>query len=165
MNGPHRSLRRVLACLAGLAGLAVYAATADASQARPASVLRTITFATPWTGGHQTQIDLGTKGLGPGDIFLITGRPMLSQGNQIGTLEGVEAILSSAHDGIVSQQATLRLAGGRVMVEGVGRQDDKPFRLAVVGGTGNYIHASGQLTALGEDAKNKLYLFKLVLRR
>lgn len=168
MNRTHTSVGRGLACLAGLAGLAVYATTAaDASQRQPQlqpqRMARTIEFATPWDGGHQTLIDLGTKGVGPGDSFLFTGQPLLSHGSRIGTLEGIETILSSTHNGIVSQQATLRLRGGRVMVEGIGRHDDKPFRLAVVGGTGKYIYATGQLTVLGADQKHKQTLWKLVL--
>ena len=151
----------VLITSAAVVGTAV-AANAD-SSARPKGS-RTIVFTTPWTGGEQTYIDLGSPGQGPGDIFLIADLPVLVGGKRIGSLEGTETILSDAHDGTVSQQATVRLPGGNVMLEGVGRHDDSPFRLAVVGGTGNFNRARGEMVVVGEDEPNKQNIQKLVLR-
>ena len=125
---------------------------------------RTIVFATPWSGGEQTYIDLGSPGEGPGDVFLVADLPVLIDGQRIGSLEGTETIVSGAHDGTVSQQVTLRLPGGSVMLEGVGRHDDSPFRLAVVGGTGTFNRARGEMVVVGEDEPNKQNIQKLALR-
>lgn len=125
---------------------------------------RTIVFTTPWTGGEQTYIDLGPAGQGPGDVFLIADLPVHVGGKRVGSLEGLETIVSDAHDGTVSQQVTLRLPGGNVMLEGVGRHDDASFRLAVVGGTGNFRTARGELIIVGEDAEHQQNIQKLVLR-
>jgi hypothetical protein len=117
----------------------------------------------PFNGGKQTHIDLGRHGFGPGDMFLSTGMPVRAHGKRIGTLDGVETLLSAAHHGIVSQQATLRLRGGNIMMDGIGRHDDHPFRLAVTGGTGTYSNVRGQLTVVREDDRRKINIVRLDL--
>jgi hypothetical protein len=110
-----------------------------------------------------TELDLGEEGLGPGDMFLVTDVPMNSEGRRIGTMEGIETILAAAHDGTVSQELTLRLTGGEVMVEGVVRHDDAPYELAVVGGTERYLKARGQLEYLGDDEQAKVSRLRLTV--
>ena len=51
------------------------------------------------------------------------------------------------------------------MFEGIGRHTDTPFRLAVVGGTGNYAFARGQLTVLHEGHSRGVVVFRLIVRR
>ena len=150
----------------GLAGVLIVAsgAAADARQERSAP-LETLTLTTPFDGGTTRHVDLGKKGISAGDLFLGTGAPVYAQGKRIGTMDGVETIVSAAHDGTVSQQGTLRLAGGNIMLEGIGRHTDTPFRLAVVGGTGNYAFARGQLTVLREDDSRGVVVFRLIVQR
>lgn len=147
---------------AAVVGTAVVA-NADSSATQPNGT-RTITFTTPWSGGEQTYIDLGSPGQGPGDVFLVADLPVLVGGKRIGSLEGTETILSAAHDGTVSQQVTVRLPGGSVMLEGVGRHNDSPFRLAVAGGTGKFNRARGEMVVVGEDEPNKQNIQQLILR-
>jgi hypothetical protein len=151
----------VLVTSAAVVGGAV-TANADSSVAQPKGS-HTIVFATPWTGGEQTYLDLGSPGQGSGDVFLIADLPVLVRGQRVGSLEGTETILSDAHDGTVSQQVTVRLPDGNVMLEGVGRHDDSPFRLAVVGGTGAFNRARGEMVVVGEDEPNKQNIQKLVV--
>jgi hypothetical protein len=151
----------------GLAGTALLTSALAASAAPTESRTRaaeTIVFATPWDGGQLNYVDLGAKGVGPGDLFLITGLPMRADGKRIGTMEAVETILSARHDGTVGLQVTLRLPGGNVMIDGIGRHTDQPFRLAVVGGTGKYSNVRGQLVLVREDEERKVTIERLVIR-
>jgi len=149
---------------AGAILLAISGTTADAY--RPArDATQTLTFSTPFNGGVTRHVDLGKQGISAGDVFLVTGVPMNADGERIGTMDGLETIVSTAHDGTVSQQLTLRLARGMIMLEGVGRHTDTPFRLAVVGGTRDYAFARGQLTLLREDNTHGVVFFRLILRR
>ena len=150
----------------GLAGALLMAsgAAADAGQRRTAPQ-QTFTFTTLFEGGTTRYVDLGKKGISAGDLFLTTGTPVYAQGKRIGTMDGVETIVTAAHDGTVSQQGTLRLAGGNIMLEGIGRHTDTPFRLAVVGGTRDYAFARGQLTVLREDNSRGVVVFRLIVRR
>ena len=144
-----------------------------AAQSTPASGSSSVnsgrevlTLAVPWTGGHQQYVDLGAKGMGPGDLFLTTDVPVLNNttGARIGTTDGVELIVSALHDGTVTNQMTFRLPGGHVDVNGVVRHTDQPFRVPVVGGTGRYARVRGQLTLLREDERRKVEVFQLDLR-
>jgi hypothetical protein len=127
----------------------------------------TLTIDEPFQGGTGSYIDLGTKDIGPGDMFLGTGVPALSHatGKRIGTFDSAETIVSGAHNGIVDQTTTLRLRDGLIMFGGVVRHDDKPLRSAVIGGTGRYAQARGQLTELREDTGRKVTVLRLDLYR
>ena len=67
-------------------------------------------------------------GLGPGDMFTITGLPVHDEttGRRIGSVDATETILSAWHDGTVIQEATYRLRGGTVTVSGALRHTDHP---------------------------------------
>jgi hypothetical protein len=127
---------------------------------------KTITVTTPFDGGSTRHVDLGRKSPrgGPGDLFLATGVPLSDEqtGRRVGTLEGVETVLSAAHGGTVSFSGTLRLQGGTLQVEGVIRHSDRHPALAVVGGTGDYAGASGEMTD-AEDEKRKLSIETITL--
>ena len=137
----------------------------DAGVSSPAT--ETMVLAFPWQGGHQRFIDRGKKGIGPGDLFLGVGMPILDNrtGKQIGTSDAVELIVSARHDGTVTSQSTLRLPGGHIDVDGVVRHTDKPFRTTVTGGTGRYLGVGGQLTLLRSDESRKVEVMRLELVR
>lgn len=124
-------------------------------------------LAFPWQGGHQKFIDTGKKGIGPGDLFLGVGMPVLDNatGEQIGTSDAVELIVSGRHDGTVTSQSTMRLPGGHVELDGIVRHTDKPFRATVTGGTGAYLGVQGQITLLKSDKDRKVEVMKLELIR
>jgi hypothetical protein len=138
-------------------------AAADAGASRPAT--ETLVLAFPWTGGHQRFIDRGKKGIGPGDLFLGVGMPILNNrtGERIGTSDAVELIVSARHDGTVTSQSTLRLPGGHIDIDGVIRHTDQPLRTTVTGGTGRYLGVGGQLTLLREDERRKVEVMRLEL--
>jgi hypothetical protein len=126
-----------------------------------------LTLSSPFEGGDFHYIDLGKKGLGPGDIFTIAGLPVRDEttGRRVGTMDASETILSARHDGTVIQEATYRLRGGTVTVAGALRHTDQPIRLPVTGGTGDYLGVTGQLHELREDDDRNVSIFRLVLIR
>jgi hypothetical protein len=137
----------------------------DTQREAPTPVTTTIVYDEPFTGGHGHYVDLAKKGLGPGDLFLGVGIPMLDHGtgDRIGRTDATETIVSGRHDGTVEMNETLRLPGGLIMLSGVVRHTDRPFRLAVVGGTGAYADARGQVTQVKEDSKHKVTVLRLDL--
>jgi hypothetical protein len=134
-------------------------------RAAPTPVTTQIVYDEPFTGGHGHFIDLAKKGLGAGDMFLGVGLPLLDHetGDRIGTMDATEIIVSGRHDGTVEMNETLRLKGGLVMISGVVRHTDTPFRMAVVGGTGAYADARGQVTQLKEDRHRNVTVIQLDL--
>lgn len=123
----------------------------------------TTLVAVPFNGGKQRQINLGGKGLGAGDMFLTTGTPVRDDatGHRLGTLDGIETIIAPAHNGTVSQQLTMRLAAGSLTFAGVIRHSDRHPTLAIIGGTGIYDTARGQLILQREDNTRKVTVFTL----
>ena len=104
----------VLAATPTSASNTAAASAAFAGASRPST--ETMVLAFPWQGGHQRFIDTGKKGIGPGDVFLGVGMPILNNrtGERIGTSDAVELIVSARHDGTVTSQSTLRLPGGHI---------------------------------------------------
>ncbi len=137
------------------------------SSAAPARTTQTMVLAFPWTGGHQKFVDTGKKGVGPGDLFLGVGAPILDNatGDRVGEGDSVELVVSGRHDGTVTSRSTLRLPGGHVEIDGVARHTDAPLRMTVTGGTGRYLGVGGQLTTLREDRKRKVTVMRLELVR
>jgi hypothetical protein len=126
-----------------------------------------LTLSSPFEGGDFHYIDLGKKGLGPGDLFTISGLPVRdeSTGQRIGSVDASETILSAWHDGTVIQEATYRFPDGTVTVAGAIRHTDHPIRLPVTGGTGAYLSVTGQLREIREDDDRNVSIFRLVLIR
>ena len=116
-------------------------------------------------GRPQRFIDTGKKGIGPGDLFLGVGMPILNNrtGERIGTSDAVELIVSlamtapspaRAHSGCLADTSTRRR----------GPPHRPPFRNTVTGGTGRYLGVGGQLT-LREDEHRKVEVMRLELVR
>ena len=66
----------VLAATPTSASNTAAASAASAGASRPST--ETMVLAFPWQGGHQRFIDTGKKGIGPGDVFLGVGMPILN---------------------------------------------------------------------------------------
>jgi len=166
MRRPH-----LLAVLA-TTGVLVTASAATAAQesGAPSGVAAgdgsiTFIYDEPFDGGSLKYVNLDKHKLGPGDMFLFHGVPMLEHGTdeRIGVVDGTETVASVRHDGTVEMNMTLRLDDGLVMVSGVVRHTDKPFRIPVVGGTGAYANATGQMSVIREDVKRKVSVIKMEL--
>jgi hypothetical protein len=165
----RKSSTFMTAALAGV--LAAAAATTVSARAdaphHDQLVHQTMIFDEPFQGGAGAYIDLGSKGIGPGDMFLGHDVPLYSHatGKRIGTEDAAETIMAGVHDGVVDEATTIRLPHGLVMLGGVVRHDDVPYRLAVLGGTGRYVNARGELTQLREDRQRKTTVLRLDLYR
>jgi hypothetical protein len=171
MNTHIRTTATVVAGIATgaaivLTGTSTVATTSDQATTSGQKT-ETMVLAFPWVGGHQRFIDTGRKGIGPGDLFLGVGMPILDNGTgaELGTSDAVELIVSGRHDGTVTSQSTLRLPGGHIELDGVVRHTDQPFRITVTGGTGRYLGVGGQLTLLKSDKHRKVEVEKLELVR
>ena len=82
-------------------------------------------------------------------------------GRRLASSDGVETILSLKHAGTVAVSDTVRLPGGRIQVAGSVRHGERTQALAVIGGTGRYANARGQVT-ITEDTKHKRNLITLL---
>jgi hypothetical protein len=156
--------------LTGAVALAVAAASATvaiggASEGSAVEAPQTMTLSSPFNGGKTRHVDLGKKGIGAGDVFLSIDMPLRdeSTGKRMGTLDGVETILSAAHDGTVAQALTMRLRDGTIVLQNVIRHTERHAALAVTGGTGAYANARGAMTEVEEDEQRKVTIFKLEL--
>jgi hypothetical protein len=125
---------------------------------------RTLTLSTPFVGGKTHEIDLGRKGIGAGDMFLSTGAPLRDEqtGRRVGAFEGIETILSAAHNGTVNQSGAIRLRDGRIEVAGTLRHTDRGQALAIIGGTGAYANARGEVTER-ENERRKVTIMRVTL--
>jgi hypothetical protein len=165
MSTPRRFTGAVAASVAAASiTVAIAAAAGNGSAVESPS---TLMLSTPFEGGKTRTVDLGKKGLGAGDMFLSTGAPVRDEatGRRIGALDGIETILSPAHDGTVSELITMRLEDGTLVLQNVIRHTDRPAALAVTGGTGAYADARGQMTEVDENEQRKVTIFKLELMR
>ena len=140
---------------------------ADESAPAPSGspVVERITVNTPFEGGVFHYVDVGKSDIGPGDMFTVTGLPVRSEetGKRMGAMDALETVLSARHDGTVRQEFTFRFAGGTVDVAGNLRHTDKPIRLPVVGGTGDYAGVTGQLREVREAPRRKVSITRLIL--
>jgi hypothetical protein len=132
-----------VASVAALAPLISPAATADT----------TLVLFEHDTMQHQT--DIGAPGQGPGDQFLFAGDVFDRPGGMfLGTASGSCTELSSNN---AVCNATLNLAGGQIVVQGVGDMDEgDTHQLSVIGGTGIYQNARGTGTVqIPHDVPNE----------
>jgi hypothetical protein len=125
------------AALAAAGGLAAIDASGNAQQADAA----TLAFTAKPAGFNQ--IDLGRKGLTPGDQFV-------EHGTVSGTANGAfaltgEFIAGNQRRGMERSTLSLKLPSGTIEAAGIHGLVEK-FTLAVVGGTGSYAGARGTLS-------------------
>jgi hypothetical protein len=141
---------------AGLAAAALTGAVALGHSAASATDrARTIVFTEPFVGGHNRYLDLGRKGISPGDMFLSTDVPIYdARGKRVGSSDGMETIVSGRHNGTVMLTGAARLRDGRIEVAALLRHSDREETGIVVGGTGAYAGARGYATVV-EDRKHK----------
>jgi hypothetical protein len=150
----------VVAVAAVSAGLAIYGATDGTALESP----RILTLSTPFAGGTTRQLDLGKKGFTAGDMALTVDAPLRDEqtGRRVGELDGMETVLSRAHNGTVHMAAAVRLRDGRIEMGGTLRHSDRGQALSVIGGTGAYANARGEVTQR-ENERRKLIIMRITL--
>lgn len=103
-------------------------------------------------------VDLGAPGFSIGDQLVFQDRILDRAGRQVGVQGGVCSITAPLEDGFQLHCAgTVSLAGGQIAFQGL-VTDAPEKRMAVVGGTGRYRTAVGELTVLelGENEAGTL---------
>jgi Allene oxide cyclase barrel like domain len=155
---PHKLAAAALAAAAATGAVALGHTTASATDGA-----RTIVFTEPFVGGHNRYLDLGRKGISPGDMFLSTDVPIHdASGKRVGSSDGMETIVSGRHDGTVMLQGAARLRDGRIELAALLRHSDEQQTGIVTGGTGAYAGARGYATVV-EDRKHKRNITTLTL--
>jgi hypothetical protein len=128
------------------------AAVTDPSAAqRPGTVLR---YDIVFRPTDQNYVDLGTPGPGVGDLLVFQDRILDRRGGQVG-VEGGSCTITALLPGDHFQThcvGTVSLPAGQIAFQGL-VSDLPEKRMAVVGGTGRYRTAAGELTVveLGHD--------------
>jgi hypothetical protein len=151
--------------------LFTHGADADDLHPLPAAaaptVVKSLQLEVPFQGGAFAFIDLGKKGLTPGDMFVSSDLPVsnASTGRKLGSMDGWEIILSAHHHGTVAGSTMLRLPDGNVTIDGTVRHTDDPNTFAVTGGTGTYSGVSGTLAVVRENTQRKVVIMHLELTR
>jgi hypothetical protein len=90
--------------------------------------------------GTVTPIDLGTKGFGVGDEYVLSDR-VYRGGKHVGQDAGTCTVVTAAGDAVCD--LVMSLPAGHVVVHGLLPGTAHAIRLAVTGGTGRYATARG----------------------
>jgi Allene oxide cyclase barrel like domain len=140
----------VAAVVAGGAVSASAAPTAAPAAAAKGAVLRYDIAFRPF---DQNVVDIGTPGPGVGDLLVFQDR-ILDRGRQVG-IQGGSCTITALLPGDHFQThcvGTIVLPGGQIAFQGL-VTDAPEKRMAVVGGTGRFRAAAGELTVLenGDD--------------
>jgi hypothetical protein len=120
------------------------------ASASSTAVPRTMTLVAVDTKSGDHYVDLGAKGESIGDTIIFT--ELLRDPSRANKIVGHNEILCITVSRIAARcHGTLFLPGGRIEAAGTVRFR-KTFRVPIVGGTGSYAAAAGELviTALGD---------------
>jgi hypothetical protein len=146
-----RTNRRILSAAGIAAGLTAVAATAfvtatptAAVSGSPAPPMRqaaeTLRFVSK--DGTMTSIDLGAKGLGSGDEYILSDK-LYTDGRRVGRDAGTCTVVTAGGDAVCD--LVLVLPAGHIVVHGLLPATAHEFPLAVTGGTGRYATARGEV--------------------
>jgi hypothetical protein len=149
-----------LGVAAVVAGGAVSASAAPGPAAAPAAGVQqgsTLRFDIVFRPQDQNFVDIGSPGPGVGDLLVFQDR-ILQRGRDVGVEGGSCTITALLGDGFQTHCiGTVSLPGGQIAFQGlVSNAPEK--RMAIVGGTGRYRTAAGELTVLelGHDEAGTL---------
>jgi hypothetical protein len=97
----------------------------------------------------ETVLNLGEQELGVGTQFIETGDVYDDDNERVGTAAAVcTLVLNRPESADAECQATLKLKNGQIAAQGLVRvlfaDQFRPFRIAIVGGTGRYRDADGE---------------------
>jgi hypothetical protein len=147
-----------LGVAAVVAGGAVSASAAPAAAPAAAAKGAVLRYDIAFRPQQENYVDIGTPGPGIGDLLVFQDR-ILDHGRQVG-VEGGSCTITALLPGDHFQThcvGTVSLAGGQIAFQGL-VTDAPEKRMAVVGGTGRYRTAAGELTVveLGHDEAGTL---------
>jgi hypothetical protein len=153
----HKLTAAALATAAATTAALTLSGTHGVPAASAIDAPQTMTFIEPFGSGrgpNDRYVDVGKKGMSPGDVILHTDQTAVEQGTgrRVGS-DGVETILTPKGT-TVAFTDTVRLPGGHLMVAGTFRHTDRTVEGAIIGGTGAYANARGEVITT-EDTKNK----------
>jgi hypothetical protein len=143
-----------LAVVAVVIGGAVSASAAPTAASEPAAARGTVLrYDIAFRPFDENYVDVGTPGAGVGDMLVFQDR-ILDHGRQVGVQGGTCTITALLDGGHFQTHCvgTVSLPGGQIAFQGL--VTDAPDKhMAVVGGTGRYRDAGGDLTVLefGDD--------------
>lgn len=149
-----RTISAVTAVVAALGGTAAVVTTAGSASAHtPTSG----TFTVRAHHGSETNIDLGTTGFSAGDQDLFTGS-LTQYGKRVGRFVGT---CTTASVGAVYAdqlcEFVLHLGKAQITAAGTSRSTEQgpgSFQLPILGGTGRYRTAKGQITVTATDGNS-----------
>jgi hypothetical protein len=135
------------------------AATEAAGSASAQSQTSVLTLLAP-AGGTSTSIDLGKRGISPGDEFVTTNAPLRRPQSHVraGRIDLIETAMGATRS---SLSFTAQLPHGTLQVLGVYNPNNTRFTLPIVGGTGTYLGARGAVT-LDSGASTPTLTFRLL---
>ena len=131
------------------------ATTATAESRHPGTVLRYDIRFRPFAENY---VDVGSPGPGIGDMLVFQDQILDRRGRQVGVEGGTCTITALLADGFQTHcVGTVSLPAGQIAFQGL-VSDAPEKRMAVVGGTGRYRTAAGELTVveLGHDEAGTL---------
>jgi hypothetical protein len=165
-NASHKLTAAGLASAVAATGALLLTGAHQVPAASTIQAPQTLTFSEPFTARdrHYKYVDLGKKGMSRGDVILHTNSPGMDArtGRRLATSDGIQTILSVKRPGAVAVSDTVRLPGGHIEVAGTVRYGERTPALAVIGGTGRYANARGEVT-ITEDTKHKRNLITLTI--
>jgi allene oxide cyclase len=147
--------KKVVPLLAVLALAAVVGGATLASAASSATS-QSLTLVAVDIPKSERYVDLGAKGNGPGDVLFF--RETLREGGKRAGHSEVMCVTVARDVGRC--QGTLFLAGGTLEASGAAHFDAR-FSLPIVGGTGRYAGARGELQVIALDSKRSRYAIAL----
>jgi hypothetical protein len=159
---PNTALR-ITAVTATTAAAAAGALLLTGAERTPAAALidapRTLTFTEPFSANdrHYTYVDVGRRGMSRGDVIVHVDSPGIdaTSGRRTASSDGIQTILSVKRPGAIAISDTIRLAGGRLQIAGTVRNGERTQALAVIGGTGRYANARGDVTITEDTAHRR----------
>jgi len=141
------------ALVAAIAVAVSLVTSAGAAPATAASAKRGETLHLVAKDGKVTSIDLGAKGFGPGDEYVLSD-VLYRDGRRAGRDAATCTVVTAEGDSICD--LVLVLPEGHLLVHGLLPGSPGTIRLAVIGGTGRYATARGDAVLTQKESSSEL---------
>jgi hypothetical protein len=160
MNNIRSAIAGVAVLAAGAGTFGVLASTGTASAGTTPSGIdaaRAGSFSVRVHHGSETNLDLGTSGFGAGDQNLFTGS-LTRAGKHVGRVVGTCTTARAGRSSVDQLcEFVLRLGRSQLVASGTvsaGRQGPGTFALPILGGTGRYRTAAGEIAVTATSGKS-----------